>query len=315
MIDARPSAGALRSALLAGLLILAGAVAPLAGCRGDRSDEPPRQFFPSLDDQPKYKPQTSSDLFADGRSQRRPPDGVVAFSRFVPRDVADEQARGDAPAEAVNDPVEPLVFGGDAPQRDRAREWVRRMRQDLLRESGPVYTGKTSEGAYVQRMPVGEILGAGPGESVGEAAIERFIETGRDRYMIYCYPCHGGLGDGMGPVGTKWSYPLPSFHAEQYQRGGEKGEDGLIFWTIRNGVPNTPGQQPALKMPSYAEKIPEREAWAIVAYIRALQRAQRGSLEDVPEAKRQDLLRQLPAGAEGEDSQASVGAADAASGD
>ena len=47
--------------ILAGLALAGGL---LSGCRGDRSDKPPRQFFPDLDDSPKFKPQTKSEFFA-----------------------------------------------------------------------------------------------------------------------------------------------------------------------------------------------------------------------------------------------------------
>jgi mono/diheme cytochrome c family protein len=59
-------------------LTLAGAT---VGCRGDRSKEPPRQFFPGLDDQPKYKAQTKHEFFGDERSERLPVAGTVAFGR------------------------------------------------------------------------------------------------------------------------------------------------------------------------------------------------------------------------------------------
>ena len=54
------------------------AVAGMPACRGERTDKPPRQFFPDMDDQPKYKAQSESPVFADGRSMREPVPGVVA---------------------------------------------------------------------------------------------------------------------------------------------------------------------------------------------------------------------------------------------
>ena len=55
-------------------LTLAGAT---VGCRGDRSNEPPRQFFPSLDDQPKYQAQSKHEFFGDERSEPGPPDEFI----------------------------------------------------------------------------------------------------------------------------------------------------------------------------------------------------------------------------------------------
>ena len=64
--------------------------------------------------------------------------------------------------------------------------------------------------------------------------------------------------------------------------------------SIRNGVANTPGALPALRMPGYAERISERDAWAIVAYLRALQATRQGELADVPEARRRELINTRP---------------------
>src|SRR5579862_6726173 len=61
--------------------ILAVLVGTLPGCRGDREDKPPHQFIPDMDDSPKFKPQTESPFFADGRAMRQPVEGTVAFGR------------------------------------------------------------------------------------------------------------------------------------------------------------------------------------------------------------------------------------------
>ena len=61
---------------------LAGAaLVALPACRGDRSDKPPRQFFPDLDDQLKWRPQGESPFYADGRMMRPAVRGTVAFGR------------------------------------------------------------------------------------------------------------------------------------------------------------------------------------------------------------------------------------------
>ena len=103
--------------------------------------------------------------------------------------------------------------------------------------------------------------------------------------------CHNANGDGKGPVGNLWSYPLPTFHDTQYQPGEEKGADGYLFHVIRNGVPNAPGMMPALRMPAYRNQVNERDAWAIVAYVRALQASRAMPLNEVPAAQRRELER------------------------
>ena len=235
-------------------LSLALAAAVLSGCRGERTDDPPRQFFPDLDNQPKYKAQEESAFFEDGRAMRLPVVGTVPFGakpfavRFEGKDFThrDEYLRDD-----------PRVYTG----------------MELRRDA----TGKMAE-AYLDRIPV--------------VVDEEIRALGEKKYNIFCISCHGGTGGGDGTVGKKWSYPLPNFHTEQYQYGGEKGQDGYLFHTALNGVPNVGENVPyPYKMKGYRGKISEKEAWAIVAYIRALQVSQGAPLDVVPERERLELER------------------------
>jgi mono/diheme cytochrome c family protein len=109
------------------------------------------------------------------------------------------------------------------------------------------------------------------------------LERGRQRYEIYCSPCHGlsGYGDGMVArradqlqEGT-WTPPT-SFHTDLV-RGRPVGH---LFNTISNGIRN---------MPAYGPQIPVEDRWAIVAYVKALQRSQNATIDDVPA----DLRAQL----------------------
>jgi len=227
-------------------LMLLGASVVLAGCRGDRSDEPPRQFFPGMDDQPKYKTQSHSEFFADGKTVRQPVIGTVAFGRTADADDA--------------------------------------RRPDFLRADDELYRGVDAGGAWLEYMPVDKLLAGG--QSMNE-----LIALGRERFQIFCMPCHGGLGDGKGMVGARWATPLPTWHDPQYRHGGEKGQDGYIFNTIRNGLPNTAGALPALRMPAYGSQVDEHESWAIVAYIRTLQRSRNATINDVPASQAQELER------------------------
>ena len=78
-----------RSALACMLALGAIAALPLGGCRGDRTDKPPRRFFPDMDLQPKHKAQAETEFFADGMTQRPLVEGVVPFSdhSVLPDDV------------------------------------------------------------------------------------------------------------------------------------------------------------------------------------------------------------------------------------
>jgi hypothetical protein len=96
---------------------------------------------------------------------------------------------------------------------------------------------------------------------------EAMLSRGRQRYGIYCLPCHDGTGAGNGLVKKRavasgaTAFVPPTFHQDRLRHA----PDGQIFATITNGKSN---------MPPYGMQIPINDRWAIVAYVRALQIAQ-----------------------------------------
>jgi Cytochrome C oxidase, cbb3-type, subunit III len=104
------------------------------------------------------------------------------------------------------------------------------------------------------------------------------LELGRERYMIFCTPCHGRLGDGKGMVARRGFSPPPTFHSE-YLR---KIEVSHFFNVMSKGYG---------AMYSYEARIPVRHRWAIAAYIRALQYSQNASPEDLNDADRKELAK------------------------
>jgi mono/diheme cytochrome c family protein len=102
------------------------------------------------------------------------------------------------------------------------------------------------------------------------------LQRGRERFNIFCSPCHGQLGDGQGVVVQRGFRPPPSFHVDRLR----EAPVGQIYDAITNGFG---------AMPSYASRIPPRDRWAIVAYLRALQLSQHATLEEVPAGERQKL--------------------------
>lgn len=101
------------------------------------------------------------------------------------------------------------------------------------------------------------------------------MERGKERYTINCAVCHGALGNGAGIVSNYGMNPQ-NLQLEAFR----KQPDGQIFRTITEGK-NTMG--------SYGAQITVEDRWAIVAYVRALQRSQNAALADVPEASRAAL--------------------------
>jgi mono/diheme cytochrome c family protein len=135
-----------------------------------------------------------------------------------------------------------------------------------LRDDDHLYTGKI-DGVPAQSYPF----------AIGAAELER----GRDRYTIYCTPCHGQLGDGKGMVVQRGLRQAATYHQERLQRA----QPGYFFDVITNGFG---------AMQGYAEQIPPRDRWMIAAYIRALQLSQNASVDDVAAADRARLDQPAP---------------------
>lgn len=118
-----------------------------------------------------------------------------------------------------------------------------------LREDKAYYQGINPDSSFVAEIPV--------------EVTRSFLERGQKQYNIYCTPCHGLTGDGQGIImtGQYGFVPAPSYHQDRLRNV----EDGYLYSTISNGIRN---------MPSYAHQVEVEDRWAIVAYIRALQRSQ-----------------------------------------
>jgi mono/diheme cytochrome c family protein len=207
--------------LIFGLSVIA--VMLIAGKRGDISRKPPLEVFPDMDRQPKLRPQTHADFFADGMSSRLPVAGTVA--------------RGSA-------------------------------YQDT-----PVNTGKqTGTTNWIENIPV--------------TVNEQLLKRGQERYGIYCSVCHGAAGDGKGITGKYGMIAMANFHDPRLV----KMTDGEIFNTITFGK-NLMGP--------YGGQIEIGDRWAIIAYVRALQRSRLAFIDDVPADHRDALRRAMVPAAPG----------------
>ena len=133
---------------------------------------------------------------------------------------------------------------------------------DFLRADDFHYAGKKADGSFARGFPV--------------QVTDAFIHRGQNRYMVYCYPCHGALGDGNGITKAYGMVATPSYHDDRLRSMAE----GEIFNTITHGK-NT--------MFSYADKLSPDDRWAVIAYVRALQRAHNASIDDVPLEQRGGL--------------------------
>jgi mono/diheme cytochrome c family protein len=138
-----------------------------------------------------------------------------------------------------------------------------------LDDDDGLYRGQAADGSWLKTIPV--------------AVDARLLARGQDRYGIYCAPCHGALGDGQGITKQYGMSTTPSYLDER-RLGLTAGE---LFSTITNGSPPTP--EGKRNMLPYADKLAPEDRWAVVAYVRALQRAQRGTPADVPADHRKEL--------------------------
>ncbi len=102
------------------------------------------------------------------------------------------------------------------------------------------------------------------------------LERGRERYDIFCSPCHSRVGDGQGMIVQRGFKAPPSFHTERLRQASP----GYLFNVISTGLG---------AMPSYATQVPPEDRWATVAYIQALQLSQNATLDEAPPAERQRL--------------------------
>jgi mono/diheme cytochrome c family protein len=142
----------------------------------------------------------------------------------------------------------------------------------LLVNGKPVYPYEDAP------MNTGRITGTTNFIETNPLSITReLLNRGRERYQIYCLPCHGPAGDGKGITGKYGMISMANFHDERLVKMG----DGEIFNTM------SAGKLPL--MPAYGPIVPVEDRWAIISYIRVLQRSQLATMDDVPEAKRGEL--------------------------
>jgi mono/diheme cytochrome c family protein len=102
------------------------------------------------------------------------------------------------------------------------------------------------------------------------------LARGKERFEIFCTPCHDRAGTGNGMIVQRGFKAPPSFHQDRLRTANP----GYFYNVIKNGF----GQ-----MPDYAAQIPAPDRWRITAYIRALQLSQNADPKDLP----QELASQL----------------------
>lgn len=214
-----------------GFLLVAIALAIVAGPRGQKTSTRPLELFNDMDRQSKVKYQKPSEFFPDGHAARLPVEGTVPMG--------------------LN---QPLAANATAILDDHQY---------------------TSGDSYLDTGKFDNVWGNGIPEGV--EITPAFLEMGKERYEINCKICHGALGDGQGMT-TRYGFAniVPSFHEERLRQM----PDGEIYNAITHGK----GQ-----MFGYGANLTIQQRWAVVAYVRALQRTRTGTLADLTPAETENL--------------------------
>lgn len=132
-----------------------------------------------------------------------------------------------------------------------------------LREDEHLYTGKIA-GQLVTEFPM--------------PVTADTMARGRERFDVFCSPCHGRTGEGAGMIVQRGFRRPPSYYEERLVNAPV----GYLFDVMTNGFG---------AMQDYAAQVPVADRWAIAAYIRALQVSRRGTVNDVPADRRAELDR------------------------
>jgi len=130
-----------------------------------------------------------------------------------------------------------------------------------LNEDQVFYTGKVGTN-LVETLPL--------------PLTRQLLERGRERFDIYCSPCHGRTGEGNGMI-VQRGFPIPpSYHIDRLRQA----PIGHFYDVITQGYG---------LMYSYAQRVEPADRWAIAAYLRALQLSHSANITDVPVPERQQL--------------------------
>src|SRR4051812_16928546 len=132
----------------------------------------------------------------------------------------------------------------------------------FLREDKAMYAGLGADGKFVTELPM--------------PLTRQLMDRGHERFDIFCSPCHGKQGDGLGMIVERGFKQPSSYHTDRLRQQ----PIGYFFDVMTQGF----GQ-----MSSYASQVTPEDRWAIAAYLRALQLSQHALVADLPPDDRAKL--------------------------
>lgn len=252
------------------------------------SSSPRLSIWWDMDYQPKFKAQTPTTLFADGRAMRTAVPGTVARGALT-NDLPYYRGVNSEPDQVAAGPARggELHFVSLLQNNEDESEDAEAEDESVPndQESGDQGTGEAGTGEE----------GAGEGAATDPNAppeldwatefperleiTNELMDRGEQRFNIYCATCHGLGGDGDGLITTRamalqqgtWVQPV-NLHTDDVR----KQPVGKLFYTITNGI---------RRMPGYEQQISVEDRWAIVLYIKALQKQRTATAEEMKAAK------------------------------
>ena len=244
----------LKTKLASTFLLALAASTTLVSCRpGQESSKTPIHINPNMDEQEKYKAQEESKFFEDGRTMRLPVAGTVA--KIINNDGTLAETNPRLDKHLYEGLVEEKVF-----------KKVNGKKTRTLVKTGKMVPSK--------ELPSLATLGY-------ENDFKGLLERGRQRFDIYCAPCHGEAGDGNGIVGKRPGVAMPATNLQVSVKNA-----GEIYAYIKNGGPI---------MPAYDVQIPVKDRWAITAYTKVLQAAGKKAVATAPVATEEATAPAAPA--------------------
>ena len=132
----------------------------------------------------------------------------------------------------------------------------------FLREDKAMYAGVSPSGSFVSELPI--------------PLTRQLLDRGRERFDIFCSPCHGKQGNGQGMIVQRGFKQPSSFHVDRLRQQ----PIGYFFDVMTQGF----GQ-----MSSYATQVSPEDRWAIAAYLRALQLSQHAPVAELSADDRKRL--------------------------
>jgi len=222
------------------------------GLRGQKSDNRPWHFFLDMKYQAKYTSQGQSQFFADGRSNRLPPENTIPFDGT---DYFADAGFHDGPNPDFLKADQRYYLGLANPEaKSKDKDGIELLDKPVWKDGKLV-----GEGFFANHIPERAIIAAGGWEPL--------IKRGQQQFNIHCAVCHGTSGRGGGgdaAFGIVGAYGLSIAPSNQLVPEIQAQPDGQLFNTITSGMRT---------MPSYGYQVKVQDRWAIVSYIRVLQYA------------------------------------------